>query len=381
MDLKSLSEMYFGIIEDPRCECNVEHKLIDILILVMCGILCGMDELSKIIEYGESKKDFLKENFGVDKIPSKSTLSRILAIVDSDKLSLSIVGIMNSLVENKGKQIAIDGKTIRSTEKMSSFEKSLHIITAYATETYISIGQMTVDGKTNEIPCAVDLIQKLDVKGKVLSLDALHCQKNTVATIVNNGANYIIGLKENQKRLYNDVKEMYIDLIESKFKKDKKKYETYSVSEKNRDRFEKRTGYLLNDISWLDNKENWKGLKNILCIKRETERKEEKSDELSFYLTSLETNSKELMNYVRNHWGIESMHHILDVSYDEDVCGIISEQSQKSLNIFRKLGLAIHKNYLEGKKNKTLRSNMFKCLLNDNVLLDVILSSRNISSL
>ena len=143
--------MYFGIIEDPRCEVNVIHPLVDILKLVMIAVLCGMDELVKIIDYGENKKDFLEKEFNIKLIPSKSTPTRVIAMISPKWLSLSVVCILNTLIKNKASQIMIDGKAIKSTDAIKAIESMMNIVTAY-TDTGISLGQITVNSKSNEIP-------------------------------------------------------------------------------------------------------------------------------------------------------------------------------------------------------------------------------------
>ena len=129
--------MYFGIIEDPRCEVNVVHRLVDILKLVMIAVLCGMDELNQIIEYGENKKEFLKEEFDIRTIPSKATLTRVLAAVEPNKLSMSILCIIKMLINNKEKQIMIDGKAIKSTDAMKSMEKMIQDAFYYKNEVQV----------------------------------------------------------------------------------------------------------------------------------------------------------------------------------------------------------------------------------------------------
>ena len=170
MSNNEIFDMYFGIIEDPRCEVNVIHPLIDILKLVMVAVLCGMDELDKIIDYGENKKDFLREEFNIQLIPSKATLTRVMALVNPKWLSLSIVCILNTLIKNKPEQIMLDGKAIKSTDAIRTIKTMMNIVTAY-TDTGISLGQITVDSKSNEIPAVRDLVEMLNIEGMVVTVD------------------------------------------------------------------------------------------------------------------------------------------------------------------------------------------------------------------
>ena len=370
MSINEIFNMYFGIIEDERDQYTIKHKLVDILKLVMISVLCGMDELDKMIDYGNSKKEFLEKEFEIKSIPSKSTLTRIFMMIDPKWLGLSIVGIVQSLIKEKVTQIMIDGKAIKSTDAIKTIEKMMNIVTAY-TNTGISLLQKTVEDKTNEIPAVKELIQMLDVKGIVITADAMHCQKETAETIVNNGGDYVLQLKANQKNFYEDVYAMFDDKYMDETDKNCE-YEIYKTQEKSHGRIETRTCYVLNEIAFFtDYLANWKGLKKIFAVVREVEKENKITKEISCYLSSKNTTAEKLLSYTRKHWEIESMHHILDVTYDEDRCKLLSQRAQENLNIFRKMGISIHKKYLKNKK-QTVKSNMFNCLLNDNLLLEVI---------
>ena len=370
MNNNEIFNMYFGIIEDPRCEVNVIHPLVNILKLVMIAVLCGMDELDKIIDYGKNKKDFLEKEFDIELIPSKSTLTRILAIINPKWLSLSIVCILNTLIKNKPTQIMLDGKAIKSTDAIRTIETMMNIVTAY-TDTGICLGQKTVSSKSNEIPAVRELIEMLNIEGLVVTADAMHCQKETAETIIKNKGDYVLQLKANQGRFYEDVYAMFDDKYINEADKDCE-YEIFSTLEKSHGRIEKKTCYVLNELEFFtDYLAEWKGLKKIFAVKREVEKNQEKTTEISCYLSSKNTTAENLLSYTRKHWEIESMHHILDVTYDEDRCKLLTQRAQENVNIFRKMGISIHKNHLNNKK-QTVKSSMFNCLLNDNLLLEVI---------
>lgn len=370
MEKNEIFNMYFGIIDDPRCEANVIHPLVDILKLVMVAILCGMDELDKIIDYGKNKKDFLEKEFDIKLIPSKSTLTRVIAMISPKWLSLSIVCILNTLIKNKHNQIMLDGKAIKSTDAIKTIETMMNIVTAY-TDTGISLGQITVDSKSNEIPAVKELIEMLNIEGIIITADAMHCQKETAEMIVKNKGDYVLQLKANQGNFYQDVYAMFDSKYMNEADKDCE-YEIFSTTEKSHNRIEKRTCYVLNEIAYFtDYISKWKGLKKIFAVKREVERNGEKTTEISCYLSSKNTTAENLLLYTRKHWQIESMHHILDVTYDEDKCRLLTQTAQENINIFRKMGISIHKNYLKDKK-QTVKSNMFNCLLNDKLLLEIL---------
>ena len=372
MNNNELFNMYLGIIEDSRCDANIIYPLVDILKLIMIAVLCGMDELDKIIDYGENKKDFLEKEFSIKSIPSKSTLTRIIAMINPKWLGLSIVCILKTLIKEKTEQIMLDGKAIKSTDAIKSIETMMNIVTAY-TDTGIALGQITVNSKSNEIPAVRELIEMLDIEGIVITADAMHCQKETAEIIVKNKGDYVLQLKANQGKFYEDVYAMFDEKYMDTVDKDCE-YEIFSTIEKSHGRIEKRTCYVLNEIEFFtDYIAEWKGLKKIFAVKREIEKHGNKTTEISCYLSSKNTTSEKLLSYTRNHWEIESMHHILDVTYDEDRCKLLKQKAQENINIFRKMGVSVHKNYLKNKK-QTIRSSMFNCLLNDKCLVEILQS-------
>ena len=376
MSLNEVFNMYFGIIDDDRCEVNVLHPLIAVLKLCLIATLCGVDELDKIVDYGENKKEFLEKEFKIKDIPSKPTLTRIFAMIDSKMLSLSIACILRHIITAKPEQIMLDGKAIRATDAIKSIEKMMNIVTAY-TDTGIAIGQKTVDSKSNEIPAVRELIEMLDIEGKVLTMDAMHCQKETVEKIIDKKGDYVVQLKANHGTFHEDVYAMFDDKYIDETDRDCE-YEIYSTMEKNHGRIEKRTCYVLNEIAFFTNYINdWKGLKKIFAVKREVERDGKTTKEISCYLSSKNASAEKLLSYTRNHWKIESMHHILDVSFDEDNCRLYSQKAQENMNIFRKGAISIHKQYLGEDKKKTVKSNMFNCLINDSYLLEILQSCHN----
>ena len=371
--MNEIFNMYFGIIDDERDQANIKHPLVDILKLTIIAVLCGMDELDKIVDYGKNKKEFLEKEFGIKAIPSKSTLTRIFIMISPKWLGLSISCILKTIIKEKEEQIMLDGKAIRSTEAIKTIDTMMNIVTAY-TDTGISLCQIPVDSKSNEIPAVRDLIDMMDIEGIVITADAMHCQKETAERIIANKGDYVLQLKANQGRFYEEVYAMFDEKYMDENDKDCE-YEIYSTLEKSHGRIEKRTCYVLKEVEYFTNYlAEWKGLKKIFAVKREIEKEGKKTQEISCYLSSKNESAEKLLSYTRKHWKIESMHHILDVSYNEDMCRLYSKKAQENMNILRKIGVGIHKNYLKEKK-QTVKSNMFNCLLNDGYLLEILQKS------
>jgi predicted transposase YbfD/YdcC len=362
-------DSHFSKIKDTRYWNFVEHKLTDVLIIVMCGILCGLDELQDIVTYAKSNLSFFKEHFGIDKSPSKSTLTRIMNLVDGEQVAHILINMMREILGIEGDVVAFDGKTICSTAKGN--REKLHIITAYLTQSGVVLGQETVDEKTNEIPVIQAMLRYVDVQGKVVTADAMHCQKDTAELIVTGGGDYILGLKGNQPTLHDEVSLYLGDCISSK----NIEMETGRTNEKNGGRFETRICYKSPSMEWFENRDDWAGLSCTFAIDRITETPKGISSERSYYISSLDVPPAELLRLTREHWKIESMHHQLDVTFSEDDCKILSSNGQKTFNIFRKLALALHKAYictLPMKTKPSVKNNMFQALLSCSILLGVL---------
>ena len=212
-------------------------------------------------------------------------------MVNPKWLSLSIVGILNTLIKSNPSQIMLDGKVIKSTDAIKAIETMMNIVTAY-TDTGISLGQITVDSKSNEIPAVRELIEMLNIEGMVVTADAMHCQKETAETIINNKGDYVLQLKANQGNFYQDVYAMFDDKYMDEADKDCE-YEIFSTMEKSHGRIEKRTCYVLNEIAFFTNYiAEWKGLKKIFAVKREVEKDGKKTTETSCYLSSKNTTAE-----------------------------------------------------------------------------------------
>ena len=378
MDIRESFDIYFELVEDPRSQAHITYKLSDILFMLVIGMLCSCTDLEMIIEFAEEKIEFLKKYTELDDVPCLSTITNILKVINPEHLELCLYGIFSNVLKTKmkieEKQICIDGKTICSTATMKEHEKPMHIITALLADESVSLGQITVESKSNEIPAVRELIELLDIKGAVLTMDAMHCQKETAELIIDNGGDYVLQLKANQGNFYKDIyamfDEKYMDTTDKECE-----YEIYRTIEKGHGRIEKRTCYVLNEVEFFtDYMVNWKGLKKIFAVKREIEREGKKTTEISCYLSSKNTTAEKLLSYTRKHWQVESFHWLLDINYDEDKSRVVNKNSQICLNIIRKYCISIIKKYIEnhGVKRKTIIANMRKCLLNEDFLIGVL---------
>ena len=378
MDIKERLDVYFELVTDTRSQAHIVYKLSDILFLLVCGILCGCEDLEELLEVAEEKTHFFEKYTEMERIPCLSTISNILKIINPEELEICLYGIFNNILKQKlkikDKQICIDGKTVCSTASMKEHEKPMHIVTALLADASVSLGQITVDGKSNEIPAVRELIGLLNIKDSVITLDAMHCQKETVELIISKDGDYVIQLKGNQGTFYKDVYAMFDEKYMDIADKDSN-YETYKTIEKGHGRIETRTCYVLKDLEYFtDYLAEWRGLKKIFAVKREIEIATQKTIEISCYISSKNTSAEKLLMYTRKHWQIESFHWLLDVNLGEDDSKVISKNSQTCLNIIRKFCVSIIKKYIENNsvKRKTIIANMRKCLLNEQFLVDIL---------
>jgi len=256
----------------------------------------------------------------------------------------------------KDKTVAIDGKTVCSTAKMQTYESPLHIVSAYVSEYGLTIGQVAVDDKSNEIPAVQALIKLLDIEGALVVADALNCQKKTATAVIDGGGDYLLAVKQNQKELYSDIK-LY-------FETESPTLEKHSKSEKEHGRIEKRTATVTHDVQWYESSDKWTNLACFGAVRRICEENGKTSDDVRYYISSRKLSAEELLKYSRNEWAVESMHWSLDVVFNEDKTLLIEKDAQRTLNTLRKTALNLVKIYKSAIKPKSslvgiMRDNLF----------------------
>ncbi len=382
-------EIYFSLVEDHRDERYTTYSLSYILFMVMCGIICGCKDLEEMVEVLENKIEVIQKYIEIERIPCLATFSNVLSVLNVLQVELCIISICRNVIndtlivgekmeeiQNEIKEISIDGKAIRSTNNHGNPEKALQIVTAYDVNSRIPVAQTEIKDKTNEITAGREILNMFEVKGTIITADAIHCQKETIKQIVDKEGDYIIQIKENQKNLYRDISLLFDDDLADK--NSSSEYLESETIEINRGRIEKRTCYVLQGLESLnylrERLKEWENVRQIFCIKRNIEKNGKKTEEKSYYLTSLMDKPEKLMKYARNHWKIESMHWILDVNFKEDDCPIKSENIQRILNMLRKLAIKLHSDYIQKTrpKRKTIISSIRNCLTNDRKLEDFL---------
>lgn len=349
----------FISISDPR-DNNSKHKLIDILTIATCAIICGADTWTDIAQYGTSKQEwfstFLELNHG---IPSHDTFGRVFSIINPKEFQEAFIKWIKDISDKvTGDVIAIDGKTVRHSFDTSNNKSSIHMVSAWSNQLGLVLGQIKVNDKSNEITAIPELLDKIDINKSIVTIDAMGTQKNIAKKIIKKGGDYVLALKGNHKNFSNDIKYFFEE--ESKNKFADVEYSFFKTTNKDHGRIETRKHYLINDLNWLSQKSEWKNLNSIIMVESERTIGDKTSKERRYYISSLTENVEKVADAIRKHWGIEnSLHWILDIAFREDDSRIRIENASENFAILRHIALNLLKNEKSvkiGVKAKRLKS-------------------------
>lgn len=327
MKIERLKEEIKNISEPRRTSHgNIRHKLEDIIIIGLCTVICKGEDYADMEEFGTEREEWLRKFLELPNgIPDSDTFRRVFERLKSSEMSKCLINWLDTEREKRA-VVAIDGKTIRGSGNED--HKAYHVVSAFVAENQITLGEITVDEKSNEITAVPELLDLIDVEGAIVTADAMSCQKKIVEKIVSEKADYVIGLKENQPALYENVK-LYFESFDEGFA------EKFTL-DKNHGRIERREYKLLTDISWLEQRREWKNLKAVGSVTATVEEKGNKSSFTRYFITSL-TDINEFAYAVRKHWSIENqLHWCLDVIFCEDSSRARKDNSPLNMNILRK---------------------------------------------
>lgn len=334
---------HFSIVEDPRLDRNKCHKLIDIITIAICAILCGADDWTEIAFFGEAKKKWFKTFLELpNSIPSHDTFGRVFAILDADQFEAGFRSWINSIARLLPNEvIAIDGKTARRSHNHGIGQKAIHMVSAFAHENGLTLGQIATDKKSNEITAIPKLLKILNLSGCIVTIDAAGCQKKIVKTIIKKEANYVIAVKGNQPFLYEDI----VSLFENA---DNQNIPFASTQDKGHGREEIRECLVICGKKFIEKIRCYKQWKNLSCVAKIVHTRiinGHKTQEIHYYISSLVSgNAEQILTATRSHWSIEnSLHWILDVVFNEDQSRIRIGNAQKNFILMRKITLALLK--------------------------------------
>lgn len=367
---------WMDYIEDIRQERKVRHQLKDIIVIVLFATLANVDDWVEMEYFAYYHQDYLKKYVELKNgIPSHDTLCRVFGMISSDVLQQLYQKWQELLNRNEGeaikKIICIDGKTMRSNKRKDG--KPNHIVSAWSREDGFCLGQKAVDVKSNEITAIPQVLEKIRIKGQVVTIDAMGTQTAIAEKIREKRADYVLALKKNQGNLYEDVSLYLKDEEEKKKIRDAGNYKR--TIEKARSQIEIREYYQTDKISWLSQKREWKGLKSIGMEEKtiRTASGEEKK-EYRYYISSLKGEIELFSRAVRGHWSVESMHWQLDVTFHEDANTTLDKQAAQNLNIIRKWSLSILKLIEIFRPNLSMKKKRFVISMNPEEFLEQVLA-------
>lgn len=362
-------ENCFGDLPDPRVRGRCDHKLLDIIIIAVCGVLCGADSWVGIETVGKAKESWLSEFLELEHgIPSHDTFGYVFAKLNHEEFQRRFVQWVEAVMRvTKGQVVAIDGKTARRSHDKTNGKEAIHLVSAWASENGIVLGQRKVESKTNEITVIPDLLRLLNVTGCLVTIDAMGCQTAIAQAIRDEKADYLLCVKNNQAKLRQDIEDWFGHGDQQHFHAMTMNY--HETISKTSGRVEIRRCWAISDkvaIEHIRHYEGWTDLQTIVRLQRETRIAGKTTHETAYYITSLPHDAQRILEATRHHWAIEnSFHWVLDVTFGEDLSRIRIGESSENMAVLRTIALNLlkHDNTKSSLKQKRFRAAMDNAFL------------------
>jgi predicted transposase YbfD/YdcC len=366
-------EEHFGDMADPRVMGRCEHKLVEIIVIAICGVLCGAEGWIEIEEFGQAKEEWLRQFLALENgIPSHDTFGRVFSLLDAKVFQERFARWVESVfVVTRGQVVAVDGKTARRSHDQAIGKDAIHLVSAWASANGLLLGQRKVDQKSNEITAIPELLKLLYVAGCIVTIDAMGCQTDIAQAIVDQKADYILALKGNQGQLHTDVQEWFAWAQQTDFKN--MTHSFHQTVNKNHGRIEIRRCWAIADPLAFENirhHDGWAGLQSIVMLQRERRTAGRTQSETAYYISSLKADAKLLLDSIRTHWTIENTFHwSMDVTFREDDSRIRLGDSPENLAVVRHLALNLLKRH---PANISLKRKRFRAALDDQFLFELL---------
>lgn len=369
-------ETHFGELEDPRLDRHKAHHLLDIIGLTIVAVISGADNFVSIEQFGNAKLEMLRKFLPLaNGIPSHDTLGRCFSLLDAQQVEASFISWVGAISElTQGQVIAIDGKAVRGSRDSAQNKHAIHLVSAWAAQNGICLGQVMVGDKSNEITAIPKLLEVLDIDGCIVTIDAIGTQKDIAAHIIDAGADYVLALKDNHPELYGEVVKTFDHLAGSEA------YPFTQQWDKGHGRIESRRCCVLDvtaqNFDWIlkDDLAPWPALSTIIMVEARRWGKHSSSLERRYYLSSLKASHKspeQFNQVVRAHWAVENnLHWCLDVTLKEDACRVRAGHADHNLAIMRRLVLNLLK--LETSVKIGLQNKRLKAAWDDKYLFKLL---------
>jgi len=357
--------MHLSEVPDPRLDRTKLHALVDILAIAVAAVLAGAESWVEVAEFGKAKEAWLRQFLTLSNgIPSHDTFGRVFRLVAPSALTRALVDWVQGLADLFGEVIAIDGKTARRSGDATSGVRALHTVSAFAARAGLVLGQVATSEKSNEITAIPELLKLLELRGCIVTIDAMGCQKAIAGQIAAQGGEYVLSLKENHPQVLQEVA-LAFDAYEADDFKDTP-HSVHEETDKDHGRIEIRRCVTVADVSWFAERAAWKNLKSFGLIQSTRIVGGKTTTERRYYLSSLDgRDARRFASAVREHWRIEnSLHWVLDVTFDEDQCRVRKDHAPANLAIIRHFALNLIRTDSSVKKSVNVKR--LKAALDDN---------------
>lgn len=342
----------FSALSDPRQQHKVDHKLSDMIAIALCATICGVDTWADVERFARMKENWFRRFLDLENgIPSHDTFGRVFALLDTEEFYVCIQQWVESLsLCLQGQGVHIDGKTIRRSFDSESGTAALQVVSAWASELHLCLGQVAVKQESNELSAVPQLLELLELTGAIVTLDALHCQKKTARHIRDKNADYILTVKRNQPTLHKMIGDLFERHGEQGYRD--RKVRALRTTEKNRGRYEERA-YTVAPAPRELREKGWTDVRTVGMIYRHRVVRGKESHEVVYFISSLPPKVRTLGKHLRNHWTVENaLHWSLDVTFAEDASRIRKGNGQAVASVFRRLALSMVK------RNTSIKSSL-----------------------
>lgn len=363
---------HFGEMEDPRMDRQKRHSLMDILFIAVSAVVCGATSFVDMYDFGCAKQQWLEQHLELPNgIPSHDTFRRVFSLLDPEAFRKCFMSWTQALSDaTDGDIIAFDGKTLRRSFDTATGLSAIHVVNAWSCENNFCIGQMKVDGKSNEITAIPALMAMMEIKGSVVTADALNCQRDIAEQIIRQGGDYVLAVKSNQASLHDDIKLFFEDGFEEGFDVVVQDYEADDWGH-GRTENRKCLAATVEQLEWFKHAKKWKGLKSIVCVRSTRRTGDGECVENRYFISSLE-NAKSIARAVRCHWSIENkLHWVMDVDFDEDSCRVRADHAPENFALIRQMAHNLIKQ--EHTKGLSIRRKMKMAGYDTNFLTRILL--------